>query len=168
VKQRIKTWIINNKRTHWMLVPRPLLLMNFIFQRIFRINSEVKTSLHYTSCIQGFKNIKYGKGVEISFAVSGGCYIHAKEGSVITIGDNCLWSFNCSLQTANHDFYDRSKYSLGDITMGNNCWLGSNVSILAGVVLGDNVTVGANSVVTKSFPSNVVIAGCPAKIIKEL
>ncbi|MEQ1734610.1 MAG: hypothetical protein ABL940_13115 [Bacteroidia bacterium] len=39
---------------------------------------------------------------------------------------------------------------------------------MPGVTLGNNVTVGANSVVTKSFPSNVVIAGCPAKIIKYI
>ena len=54
------------------------------------------------------------------------------------------------------------------VIIGNNVWIGDTVSIMPGVVLGDNVIVGANAVVTHSFPDNVVIAGCPARIIKEL
>ncbi len=46
--------------------------------------------------------------------------------------------------------------------------IGGNVTILPGVVLGDNITVGANSVVTKSFEGNQVIAGVPAKVIRQL
>lgn len=42
------------------------------------------------------------------------------------------------------------------------------VSIMPGVTLGDNVIVGANAVVTHSFPANSVIAGCPAKVIRTL
>jgi maltose O-acetyltransferase len=168
MKQKIKSWITKTNKTHWLVVPKSLLLLNFVVQKIFRVNALTKTSLHYTSCVQGFKNISYGKGVEVSFAVSGGCYFHIKDGSTLTIGDGTIWSYNLSMQTANHDFYDRSKYNLQNIVIGNNCWIGSNVSILAGVILGNQVTVGANSVVTKSFPDNVVIAGCPAKIIRQL
>ena len=54
------------------------------------------------------------------------------------------------------------------ISIGRNVWIGDNVSIMPGVTLGDNIIVGANAVVTHSFPENVVIAGCPAKIIKRL
>ena len=103
-----------------------------------------------------------------SFAVSGGCYFGIADGSTLTIGEDTIWAWNVSVQTANHDLIDRNKYVTADIRIGKNCWIGGNVSILPGVVLGDHVTVGANSVVTKSFPSHVVIAGCPAKIIREL
>jgi len=48
-----------------------------------------------------------------------------------------------------------------------NVWIGESVSILPGVEIGENSIVGANSVVTKSFPCNVIIAGNPAKIIKR-
>ena len=53
------------------------------------------------------------------------------------------------------------------IIIGNHVWIGSKSIILKGVELGNNVVVAAGSVVTKSFPANVVIAGNPAKIIRE-
>ena len=54
------------------------------------------------------------------------------------------------------------------VKIGDNAWIGDNVTILPGVSLGNNVIVGANAVVTKSFPDNSVIAGVPAKVIKML
>ena len=58
--------------------------------------------------------------------------------------------------------------SKGEIIIGNNVWIGDKASILAGVHIGDNVIVAANSVVTKSVQSNCLIAGAPAKIVKSL
>ena len=60
------------------------------------------------------------------------------------------------------------EYDTSSIKIGRNCWLGNGAVVVAGVTLGDHVIVGANSVVTKSFPSNVLIAGAPARIIREL
>lgn len=54
------------------------------------------------------------------------------------------------------------------IKIGNDVWIGDGVCIMPGVTLGDNVIVGANSVVTHNFPDRTVIAGCPARIIKEI
>lgn len=54
------------------------------------------------------------------------------------------------------------------VHIGKNVWIGEHVSIMPGVTLGNNVIIGANSVVTHCFGENVVIAGCPARIIKEL
>lgn len=128
--------------------------------------------MHYTSRIDGWNQIilpaENPDSVLISFAVSGGCYFTIFEGTTLTIGEGTLWAFNVCIQTGNHGLMNRNEYTYASVTIGKNCWLGNSVTILPGVSLGDNVTVGANSVVTKSFPSNVVIAGVPAKIIKEL
>ena len=53
-------------------------------------------------------------------------------------------------------------------TIGDNCWIGAGAIICPGVTIGNNAVVGAGSVVTKSFGDNVVIAGNPAKVIRNL
>ena len=52
--------------------------------------------------------------------------------------------------------------------MGRNCWLGANVVVVPGVTIGDNVVVGAGSVVTKDLPDNVIAVGNPCKILREV
>ena len=52
------------------------------------------------------------------------------------------------------------------VIIGENCWIGRNVSIMKGVTIGDNSVIAANSVVTKSVPANCIAAGNPAKVVK--
>lgn len=52
------------------------------------------------------------------------------------------------------------------VKIGQNCWIGQNARIQKGVTIGDNSIIAANSVVTKSVPSNCIAAGNPAKIVK--
>lgn len=63
---------------------------------------------------------------------------------------------------------ERKLYSKGKVVIKKNVWIGEGVAILPNVTIGENCIVGANSVVTKSFPANCIIAGNPAKIIKEI
>lgn len=90
----------------------------------------------------------------------------------VKIGDNCLIAPQVGIYTACHPIDRKARVSgleLGrPVTIGNDCWIGGRAVINPGVTLGDNVIVGSGSVVTKSFPSNVVIAGNPAKIMKKL
>lgn len=96
----------------------------------------------------------------------------------ITIGDNLLTGGyvlisdnahgTADKNTLNIPPFDRPLVSKGGVTIGNNVWIGDKVSILAGVHIGDNAIIGANSVVTKDIPANSVAAGIPARIIKQL
>lgn len=159
-------------KAYCLELPKGLVLLNFIIQRIIRINPDVPWPVHYTSRVSGFENIKIDgddhRSILVSLAVSGGCYISIYPGTQLQIGERTLWAWGVTIITGNHGLVDRNDYSYGNITIGKNCWLGSKVTLLPGVHLGDNVTVGANSVVTKSFPSNVVIGGIPAKILRNL
>ena len=90
----------------------------------------------------------------------------------VKIGDNCLIAPQAGIYTAAHPLdaaVRRSGLEYGrPVTIGNDVWIGGGARILPGVTLGDNVVVGAGAVVTKSFPSSVVIAGNPARVIKKL
>jgi acetyltransferase-like isoleucine patch superfamily enzyme len=95
------------------------------------------------------------------------------EGSVF-IGDDVRIATNCVILSSNKNISNVSKsYSKSGVVkrtvkIGNNVWIGANCVILPGVTLEDNVVVAAGSVVTKSFNSNSLIAGNPAKIIRTL
>jgi len=98
----------------------------------------------------------------------------------VTIGDNVFFGPNCTLATALHSLdpsernirrrEDGSLYDLEygkPITIGSDCWIASNVVICAGVTIGNNVVIGAGSVVTRDIPDNCVVAGSPARKIKD-
>ena len=90
----------------------------------------------------------------------------------IRIGDNAMIGPNCQFLTPLHplDPHERnSGVEYGKpITIGDNFWAGGGVIVLPGVILGDNVVAGAGAVITKSFGDNVVLAGNPARVIKEI
>jgi len=142
-------------------------LVNSFYKRFLGINKG-NFLVHYTSCVHTSKNIvvkgKNCSSVYLSFATSGGCYYQAING--ITIGEGTIWSYNCSFISSNHGFIDLKIHTKAEpIVIGENVWIGANCVILPSVKLGDNVIVGAGSVVTKCFDNNSVIAGNPAKLL---
>ncbi|WP_323593461.1 acyltransferase [Aliarcobacter butzleri] len=152
-------------------IPLNIYFMNVIFQRIFRIDNKCNFSKNYTSrvlCPEKITIENDSQTVLRSFAVSGGCYIQGCEG--IHIGEGTIWSFNVSIISQGHDFYNFNIIPrVNSIKIGKNCWIGTNSTILPGVELGDRTIVGANTVVTKSFlEGNIIIAGTPAKIVRKL
>ena len=54
------------------------------------------------------------------------------------------------------------------ITVGNSVWFGAGVIVLGGVTIGDNTVIAAGSVVTKDIPSNVIAAGVPCRVLREI
>ena len=156
---RLKLWKFNNLR------PDNTEEMNEILKDLFGSIGERFIINQPFRCDYG-RNIFLGEDCFINF----NCTI-LDEAKVI-IGDNAFLGPNVSIYTACHplEVEKRNKFIewAEPVTIGNNVWIGGDVTILPGVIIGDNVVIGAGSVVTKNFPSNVVVGGNPAKIIKEI
>ena len=115
---------------------------------------------------------EYGSHIEIGegFYANTGCVM--LDVGRITIGDNVLFGPNVSLYTAGHPIHPESRksgYEYGiPIKIGDNVWIGGSCVILPGVTIGNNVVIGAGSVVTKDIPDNVCAAGNPCRVIREI
>lgn len=114
----------------------------------------------------------YGYNIEIgeNFFMNMNCVI--LDGAKVVFGDNVFIAPNCGFYTAGHplDVEDRIKgleYAK-PITVGNNVWIGANVSVLPGVTIGDNAVIGAGSVVTKDIPAGVLAVGNPCRVIRSI
>ena len=83
-----------------------------------------------------------------------------------------LFRSNCGFYTAGHpiDAKERNKgleYAK-PIKVGNDVWFGGNVTVLPGVTIGNNVVIGAGSVVAKDIPDNSVAIGTPCRVVKDI
>ena len=109
----------------------------------------------------------------MNFASNEEVFINADIGGNVIFGDDCLVGPRVIFRTANHQFADRKKkinmqgHSIGDINVGDDVWIGANAIILPGVRIGSGSVVAAGAVVTKDVPPFTVVAGVPAKIIKQ-
>lgn len=94
------------------------------------------------------------------------------DGGGITIGDHCFIGPHCGMYTAIHPthYTDRNQglEKALPIKIGNNCWIGADVTILPGVTIGNNTIIGAKSVVTIDIPDNVIAFGNPCKVKREI
>ena len=146
------------------LVPWNVLLANFLFQRLLRINADVPWSVNFSSRVICPQNLHIGRDVGKSFAVSGCCYVQAINR--IEIGDGTIFSFGVGIISANHEPGNLSASSAdAPVRIGRHCWLGKNAIILPGVELGDHCIVAAGAVVTRSFGPGSTVAGVPARLI---
>lgn len=105
--------------------------------------------------------------------LNGGNMAVAENKSAINIGDNCLFSRNIDIVTTDsHSILDkytgqRLNYAK-NVFVGNNVWIGADVSLLKGAYVADNCVVGRKALVTKEYrEENCIIAGIPAKLIKR-
>lgn len=146
----------------WLGIPFSCWFVNFLFQRIFRLNSSVPFQVHFTSTVIVGKGISLGNNVWKSFALSGGCYIQGGNG--VHIGDDTIFAPGVKIISANHGSTKMKGWIDSDpLRIGHRCWIGANVVILPGVQIGDDCIIGAGAVVTKSFPSGSFILGVPGK-----
>jgi len=92
----------------------------------------------------------------------------------VQLGDDCLIAANVTIRDQNHGMnstlgiYRLQEMAVNKIIIGNNVWIGANSVVLKGVSIGDNTAIGANAVVNKDIGNNVLAVGIPAKITKTL
>lgn len=114
----------------------------------------------------GGRHVHFGKGVYANFNLT------LVDDTHIYVGDYTMIGPNVTLATAGHPILPELReqgyqYNI-PIRIGRNCWLGAGVVVLPGVTIGDNVVVGAGSVVTKDLPSNVVAVGNPCRVLRKV
>lgn len=129
---------------------------------------------------------EFGEGSYIQLPVyaNWGCHTHFGKESYanfnltlvddgpIYIGDYVMIGPNVTLATAGHPISpslrkEKLQYNQA-ITIEDNVWIGSNVSVMPGVTIGENSVIGAGSVVTRDIPSNVVAFGTPCRVVREI
>ena len=114
----------------------------------------------------------YGYNIEVGENFYANYNLTILDVGRVRIGDNAQIAPNVSIYTAGHPVHPDSRnsgYEYGiDITIGDNVWIGGNTVILPGVRIGDNAVIGAGSVVTEDIPDNVIAAGNPCRIIREI
>ncbi|MEM1153748.1 MAG: acyltransferase [Pseudomonadota bacterium] len=114
---------------------------------------------------EGEGRVTIGDGV----LMSPGSRISASDD--ITLGDGVMLANGAYITDSDwHTIYDRTIRDERSypVTIGDNVWLGDHATVLKGVTIGENSVVAARAVVTRDVPANVVVAGSPAEVIKEL
>jgi len=110
------------------------------------------------------KNITLGKNVFLNI----GCTFQDRGG--IHIDDDTMIGMNVTIATLNHGLEpdQRQLTTPEPVHIGKNVWIGSSATILPGVTIGDNAVIAAGAVVTKDVAANTVVAGIPAKFMKNI
>jgi acetyltransferase-like isoleucine patch superfamily enzyme len=151
----------------YLKLPLCLRFINWFVQRFVYGVKGLKFNLHFASRVTHPGKLVVGKSAQFSLAMKGGCYLECYNG--VEIGEGTIIAAGVKIISANHKLDDFKQHEFSKpIRIGRKCWLSANAIILPGVELGDNVIVGAGAVVTKSFPSNSVIVGSPAKLIRQI
>lgn len=115
----------------------------------------------------------YGMGLTIGEHSSIGPYGYVGCSGKITIGKNVMFGPKCSLFAENHVFSDTesSIKSQGvqqkGITVEDDCWIGSNVTILDGVTIGKGSVIGAGTLITKDVPADSIVVDKRVKVLKQ-
>ncbi|WP_436665917.1 sugar O-acetyltransferase [Lactiplantibacillus plantarum] len=114
----------------------------------------------------GGHHVHFGKGVYANFNLT------LVDDTHIYVGDYTMFGPNVTIATAGHPILpslceQAYQYNM-PVHIGRNCWFGAGAIVLPGITIGDNVVVGAGSIVTKDLPDNVVAVGNPAHILRHI
>lgn len=148
-------------------------IKNYLFNDIWRFQRILRKHEYYAnknSLLKywyAYKHKKIGRilGFTIPINTCGAGLSIAHIGTIVIngnarIGENCRIHVCVNIGAA-------AQNSDAVPVIGDNCYIGPGAKLYGGITLGDNLAIGANSVVNKSFAGNCIIAGCPAKIISQ-
>lgn len=127
--------------------------------------AEPTLELYFPVYISPLSNVQVGRNVAIS------AFVHIIANARVSIGDNSIIASAVQITTSTHDYRTRpyrSKRVDAPVTIGRNVWIGAGAVILPGVTLGDDCVVGAGSIVTRDVAPATVVAGNPARVIRNL
>lgn len=141
---------------------------------IWRVGTPGRVRVGEGSLIRTGAELKVDGKLTIGKRVLIGAWTTLSVFDEVVIGDDCLLAERVSIRDHDHRFEHPGipvadqGYRVSTIRLGHNVWLGAGVTLLKGVSLGDGCVVGANAVVTRSFPAGCVLAGVPARVIQQL
>lgn len=131
--------------------------------------------------LQGPIEVDYGKFTKLGKNFYANFNLTILDTCPVTIGDNVMCGPNTSLVTPFHPLLPDQRNArlqkdgkIADIeygapiTIGDNCWLASNVTVCPGVTIGKNCVIGAGSVVTKDIPDNSLVLGVPGRVVRKI
>lgn len=112
------------------------------------------------------KNTYIGNNVYINFSLT------IVDDTRVEINDHVMIGPNVTISTASHPLDPELRLKNAQfnkpVIIKENVWIGANVTIFPGVIIGENSVIGAGSVVTKDIPNNVLAFGTPCKVIKSI
>ena len=153
------------------IIKRPRTLHGREFLRIGDDSSILEHS--FMLAVSEYEGRRYSPSIQIGTQVYVGRYVYLVAANEISIGSGSVLSEQVYITDMNHGFdpsrgpiMQQAIESKGPVKIGPNCFLGYRVAVMPGVTLGEWCIVGANSVVTRSFPGYSMIAGSPARLIK--
>ena len=134
---------------------------------MYRRNYSIDPSFRFTGegiILSGDGNIILGKNGYI-----GRCsIIECGKDSVVRIGNRCKIASFVSIRGVTRDLAIHELTKFGNVIIGDDVWIGRHVYINPNIQIGDRTVIGANSVVTKDVPSDVLACGCPAIVKKRI
>jgi acetyltransferase-like isoleucine patch superfamily enzyme len=143
-------------------------------RRSIRVGKQSQIlSNSFMLAVSEYEGQHYRPSIQIGDNVYVGRYSYLVACDEISIADGCVLSEHVYITDLNHGYNPQGGLILkqaieskGPVRIGPNCFLGYRTTVTPGVTLGEWCVVGANSVVTRSFPAYSMIAGAPAKVIK--
>ncbi|WP_149361177.1 acyltransferase [Lolliginicoccus suaedae] len=104
-----------------------------------------------------------------------GDFVHIWGGGGVSIGEDTMIGATTVITSQSHDaratrkgLLYRETHSKAPVVIGRNVFLGSNVTVLPGIRVGDNAIIGAGAVLTKDVPDNAIVMGVPARIVGSI